>query len=350
MKNIKTASAACVFALSSVTTFAAEDVLVAHKLSALIQVDGAMDAVWSKAKPIEIKLDELPYKPNNGYTGIKSTTSTLRAMHDGESLYLLVQWDDPTESLERFPWQKQADGSWKQLMNKDSTGHDNTYYEDKFAFFWDINARGFKKKGCDIACHMPDDDGLIEGVKDTSAGRHFTKRDNETIDMWHWKSARSNPVDQMDDQFVNSDRQQSKSWGRHPDDKTAGSYSKNKNEAGTAPAWMNSIAANGPRYWVLDDQKQAFEDTFKAGDVIGGVVAKAAEGSRGDLTAKGVWKEGRWTLEIKRKLVTEHPNSQIQDVQFSDLSKAYPFGVTAFDNAQINHLYHTKSYQLVFEN
>ncbi|WP_211217142.1 hypothetical protein [Psychromonas hadalis] len=30
--------------------------------------------------------------------------------------------------------------------NKDDTGHDNTYYEDKFAILWDINSDGFAEK------------------------------------------------------------------------------------------------------------------------------------------------------------------------------------------------------------
>ncbi|WP_353572098.1 ethylbenzene dehydrogenase-related protein, partial [Candidatus Albibeggiatoa sp. nov. BB20] len=88
---------------------------------------------------------------------------------------------------------------------------------------------------------------------------------------------------------------------------------------------------------------------FKTGDEIGGVVVAPLTGSRGDISAKGIWKDGFWTLEIKRKLVTHEPESIVQDIQFNNLSQSYYFGVTMFDNSQINHLYHKKSIILKFK-
>ena len=81
-------------------------------------------------------------------------------MYDDTNIYFLVRWKDPTLSTKRFPWEKQADGSWKQLSNKDQTGHENTYYEDKMSLFWNISQKGFAKKGCDMSCHMPEN-GLL---------------------------------------------------------------------------------------------------------------------------------------------------------------------------------------------
>jgi len=45
------------------------------------------------------------------------------------------------------------------------------------------------------------------------------------------------------------------------------------------------------------------------------------------------WKDGVHTSVISRKLVT---GSKF-DVQWSDLNARYPFGVAAFDNAQVRH-------------
>ncbi|WP_392339174.1 ethylbenzene dehydrogenase-related protein [Moritella marina] len=92
-------------------------------------------------------------------------------------IYFLIQWADPTESVNRFPWMQQADGSWQQLMNKDDTGHDNTYYEDKMAILWNINLKSFKKKGCAAACHMAKG-GMQKGIVDKAPGRKYTK-------SWH---------------------------------------------------------------------------------------------------------------------------------------------------------------------
>jgi hypothetical protein len=57
-----------------------------------------------------------------------------------------------------------------------------------------------------------------------------------------------------------------------------------------------------------------------------------------------------WTIELQRKLKTTGENAETQDVQFTDMSKSYPFGVAVFDNSQINHIYHEGVYELKFEN
>ncbi len=312
-----------------------------------ILIDGTQESRWEQAPPLEIKVNETSYKPKNGYKGMLETVVELRSLYDQEHIYFLVRYPDPTKSLQRFPWVKQPNGKWKQLSNKDQTGHDNTYYEDKVAMIWDINQKGFTKKGCDKSCHLPEK-GLLEGVKDTSAGRHFTKA-GETLDMWHWKSARTNPVGQMDDQFINSDRNESKSWGRHGDIKTGGGYTNNRNANNTAPAFMNTQASDKHRYWVMDKAKTEFVDDFQPGDMVGGIIAAPFQGSRADLSARGEWNDGYWTLEIKRKLVTQGKKSNEQDIQFNDLGKTYRFGITVFDNSQINHLFHKKSISLAFK-
>ncbi|WP_415888674.1 ethylbenzene dehydrogenase-related protein [Neptuniibacter sp. SY11_33] len=344
MKKITLITMAAMF---SHGVYAADNTLMAKRIQGAVAIDGLTEEAWNITEPLHVTVDELPYEPNNGYEGIKESDVELRAMYDDEYLYMHVRWNDPTLSLERFPWVKQDDGSWKQLKNLDSTGHGNTYYEDKFAFFWNISEKGFAKKGCDRSCHVAED-GMVDDIKDTSAGRHFTRSPDETIDIWHWKSARSNPVYQVDDQYVNHFRNENKGWGRNSDEKTGGGYKNNINKDKTAPAWMPAKADPLAKYWVMSDNKVPFVDKFEPGAVIGGIVAQAAEGSRGDLQARGEWKDGFWTLEIKRKLVTEHPKSKIQDVQFSDLGKQYLFGVTVFDNAQINHIFHKKALRLNF--
>ena len=303
-------------------------------------IDGNAESVWDGAKPLQVTVNKLPYAPNNGYTGMKATKVSLRAMHDKEYFYMLVQFQDPTKSLERYPWVKQADGSWKQKKNKDSTGHDNTYYEDKFAILWDINARGFAKKGCDAACHIAKD-GKVMGIEDKAPGRKFTSRPGQTIDMWHWKSVRSNPVGQIDDQFIDStaDPKANKNWGRKGDSKSGGGYKDNVSEDKKTPLWMAKDGVTGG-FWLLHDNTAEFSDKFKAGDVVPGIVVSPFQGSRGDINANGVWKDGTWTLEMKRKLVTTGDKADEQDVQFRDLNKGYPFGVAVFDNSQINHIYH----------
>lgn len=312
-----------------------------------ISIDGTADPAWSKAAPLVLSLAELPYKPDNGYDGMKSTDAELRALYDDEHVYILLRYKDPTESLQRFPWIRQADGSWKQMFNKDSTGHENTWYEDKVSLFWNISQKGFDKKGCDMSCHMADK-GMLEGVKDSSAGRHYTKDKGETVDMWHWKSTRTDPVGQSDDQYVDSSRQESKEWGRKSDQGSGGYYD-NKRADGKGPAWMSPAQTARHRHLVAEPTKVAFKDGFKAGDMVNGIVSRAFTGSRGDIAAKGVWKDGYWTIEFKRKLVTRGELAAEQDVQFADPGQTYRFGLAIFDHSQINHLFHKKAIAFTFK-
>ena len=327
---------------------AADMTLTSAKTDAAPTIDGVMDAGWSKAAPLEVLVDSTPYEPNNGYAGMTNTTVTLRALHDADNLYMLIQYADPTHSLERAPWVKQADGSWKQKSNKDSTSHENTYYEDKFAVLWDINARGFAKKGCGAACHMAKD-GKNNGIEDTAPGRKYTTKAGQTIDMWHWKSVRSGPVGQFDDQFIDdvADPAVNANWGRHGDVKTGGGYSNNKSEDGKMPAFMPKDGMTGG-YWLLKSEAVPFADTFKEGDVLPGIVVSPFEAPRADISEEAIYKDGMWTIELKRALHTTGDKADAQDVQFTDMGKSYPFGVAVFDNSQINHVYHEGVIELKF--
>ncbi len=325
-------------------TVQAATTLTSVKTDKPILLSGAVDNAWQKAAPLKVTLDNLPYEPNNGYEGMQETTVTMKSLYDDEFLYLLIQYDDPTKSLARFPWIKQDDGSWKQMKKKDSTGHDNTYYEDKVGIFWDINTKGFKEEGCAISCHMD-----IEG--DTSAGRKFTNNPGETIDMWHVKNVRTSPLGQVDDQFMDStnNAKANKSFGRKGDMKTGGGYTNNYNKDKSGPAYMNFPPSKEAKYYVLPSLKTPFVDIYKPGDVVPGIVIDAFQGPRADIEMRGKWDNGIWTLEIRRKLVTTGEKANIQDVQFDDLSKEYSFGIAVFDNSQINHLFHDDTLTLKFK-
>lgn len=319
-----------------------------------VKADASMDMkvdnpLWAKAPALQLTLSETPYKPE-GFPGLTSTNVTLKSMYDKENFYLYMQYDDPTFSAARYPWIKQEDGSWKQMKSKDQTGHENHYYEDKVGVYWDISTRGFAKKGCAIACHITKD-GLNNGIADTSAGRKYTRKEGETIDMWHWKSVRTGlPFDLSHDQYVDhvADPKVNKNWGRHGDEKLGGGYKDNVNDDKTMPKYMSKNADNKLTY-LYDEDKVPFVDTFKAGDMVPGIVVAKMSGSAADIQTTNKYENGKWTLVFKRALVTTHPKSESQDVQFKDLKKEYYFGVAAFDNTQINHMYHDGSIKLSFK-
>ncbi|MCP4382333.1 MAG: hypothetical protein GY798_13120 [Hyphomicrobiales bacterium] len=112
--------------------------------------DGADDPAWQNAEALDVDLFG-----GANFEGGK-TKASIKAVYSGDMLYMLAQYDDPTQSIRRFPYQKQADGSWVKLRDpNDKGGDDNVYYEDKLAVIWNTSnsMSGFGQQGCMATCH-----------------------------------------------------------------------------------------------------------------------------------------------------------------------------------------------------
>jgi hypothetical protein len=245
--------------------------------------------------------------------------------------------------VRRGPFQKQADGSWKKLVDpKNKGGDDNVYYEDKWAFLWpvDNSVKGFAENGCLVACH------LGEGKP---YGNKYTAAPGEVFDMWHMKGSRTGPLGNVDDQYCDDtkyDAQKSPNAGRKSD--PGGPEYANMKVVGGKPEFMNKDgkAANaGGTYYVIDGNQVPFDDSrFKAGDEVASYFIYPVKGDRADIRVMNSWKDGVMTSVVARKLVT---GSKL-DVQFKDLNAQYPFGFAAFDNAQVRHAVHYDAKFLTF--
>jgi hypothetical protein len=266
---------------------------------------------------------------------------SLRAQYTADTVYFLVQYKDATESFRRGPWVKQADGSWVKLRDPNDKGGDNNlYYEDKMAFIWNINSPAFEQRGCMAACHTGEGKPF---------GNKYLPNAGERADMWHWKSVRTGSVGQIDDQYVDGtryDKDKAPNAGRKTEPKASGGYVDNVSEDKKGPKFAHAGNKPAPPYWILDAQKEPFDDSkYKAGDEVPGIVVAPFTGDRGDVSSKSAWKDGTWTMVIARKRVT---GSEF-DVQFEDPKKDYVFGVAVFDNAQVRHAYSPGVLKLKFE-
>ncbi len=299
----------------------------------------ADDPIWAKAAATSVKISS----GANFKDG--SSNVTIKAAYVGDTLYMFVQWEDPTQSARRSPFVKQADGTWKKLSDPDDKGGDNNkFYEDKLAMIWNIgnSIKGFNETGCFSVCHA--------GEPGKAFGNKYTASAGEVGDIWHWKSIRTGPVGQVDDQWLDDtryDKDKAPEAGRKSDAKTAGSYADITLKDGK-PEFMSKDAkpANaGGTYWLLDSDKVPFDDSkFKPGDEVASILIAPATGDRGDISAASVWKDGKWTLALSRKLVTGSKT----DVQFDKLDATYYFGIAAFDNAQVRHAFSAGALKLTF--
>lgn len=125
------------------------------------------------------------YNMTGSINGI-DVTVLMRAAYTADNLYMLIEWTDPTNSNDqnrrRFLYNgpNETGGTvagWSSQLN-----------DDKFALAFDINAAAdsggtFAAKGCTVGCH---------GSMNPESG---------SMDIWHWKASRSNPLGYVNDQW-----------------------------------------------------------------------------------------------------------------------------------------------------
>ncbi|MDP1715141.1 MAG: ethylbenzene dehydrogenase-related protein [Anaerolineales bacterium] len=332
--------------------------LAAFPVDAAPTLDGVADeAFWADTEEIVVDVD-------GGFGGFE-TKVHLKAVYTADSVYFLATYEDPTESWYRYPWIKQEDGTWKQDKDPNDKGGDNNlHYEDKMAFIWPINnsIAKFETKGCYTACHADQNPDV------KPYGNKYTAKEGELGDIWHWKSVRN--LNQIDDQYVDwttfearvAADNGNKEAGRKADPKESGGYSDNyasmpdpadatKTVADhsmpgfTSPSIDTTTGAPG---YILASEKVAVTkeelDAMPAGTIIPGIVKSEIVGDRGNISAGWVWADGMWTIEFGRLLDT----ASEFDVEFTDLTASYYFGVAVFENAQVRHATETGASFLVF--
>jgi hypothetical protein len=154
-------------------TASAQSTLTAVKTAQPPKLEAlATDPAWARAPELRVKL-------SNGANFSKGATEArLKAAYTSDTLYVLLQYADPTESVQRSPYVKQADGSWKKLADPNDKGGDNNkFYEDKVAFIWNINnsIKGFDRLGCFATCHA--------GEEGKPYGNKYTASEGELGDI-----------------------------------------------------------------------------------------------------------------------------------------------------------------------
>lgn len=221
------------------------------KLSAAPTLDGN-SSDWSGVNAVTVPLFKT--KPD-GKTNVKSVS--VRSGVFGDQVYFLLQWEDSTHDAQHKPF------VWNASKNKYETGPQR---EDRLAI-------QFAMEG--------------DYTFDWFSGKSFT------ADMWHWKAARSNPAmlvhdkmtiigtDKVKKAFKATARNGQTIYIQRPSDKGGPLY--------TTKRYRSKEKDVMPKY----------------------IVNAGAIGSIADIKARGVWKDGMWTLEIQRKLNTGHSDDVV---------------------------------------
>ncbi len=208
------------------------------------------------------------------YDKVAKLNLTLKAVYTDTQIFFLVSYPDADRSDTHKTW------VWDKNTEMYKTGLDR---EDVFVFKWNM--------------------------ENHPSNLSLKSDDNYTADIWFWKAFRSDPAGYADDKM---DRV---SFFPMPGSKELTSrsgkkmYMTRKGDSGTSAA------------------EDALYGDYQ-GDKIPAFISVTPTGSRADIKAKGVWSDGRWTLEFGRALNTGNND----DIQF-DRSKTYLFGVSRYEIA-----------------
>lgn len=262
------------------------------------------------------------------------TEVSLKALHDGQDIYVLAQWRDATEDRQYWPWKKTADG-WQLLMTKEKD--ETVYYEDKFSLVFPVRPDWqFERFGCAASCHV--DSGYAYGYKGCPG----------VIDSWHWKATRTDPVGQVDDKYWSTIDFTLTDVGRYGDPSEGGGYKKNLADDRSHPPFLPAVPGDVRQGMI--PAKFAVPYTPKAADriapdtLVPGILASKFLGDRGDVTCQSVYEGGQWRVIMRRKLDTGSP----YDVKFTP-GQVYCFGCAAFNRAAKRHAYNMSTYRLVLQ-
>jgi hypothetical protein len=269
-------------------------------------VDGKPDKVWDGVRAQRVKATQGPQG---------SVDITIKALYTDTHVFLLLQWQDKTMSQNRVA---QFDGpGWRRLRGG----------EDQMNLIWEIDdsMKSFRERGCAAACH-----------KSGQQIQFRTSAASERLDLWSWRSQRTNPVGYAEDGWLGNAPLKSQEHGRevvqyHAFDPATGTVGTDNWDASTdTPRFTwNSGAKPGPTL-LAKDAVAIKPAGSKKGDRLPLETIARPGGSRGDIEARGEWVRGRWTLELKRARST---GDKKHDVQFTQTGKPYPFAISVHEDS-----------------
>jgi hypothetical protein len=199
---------------------------------------------------------------------------TLRSVHTSERIFFLVTYPDgaPSETHKSWGWDA-TEKVYKQLPDR----------EDMLVLKWSMVGNGVNLA--------------------------FRNPEPHRADIWFWKAHRTNPSGYADDK-----------WQRL-----------------SLEPHRRAKVIQSPSYGSLylmrmgDAGQSAYKDSLifeYQGDVVPRFSPRSPQGSRADIRAKGRWHDGKWTIELARKLDTGHDD----DIVFVPGGR-YLFAVSCYEMA-----------------
>jgi hypothetical protein len=295
----------------------------------------------------------------------------VQAVATADTVYLKFVWEDPTRSLKHLPLVTRADG-WRLQHEEYDIEDEDVFYEDKLGVLLGSSPEiggGSTHLGPKPLSDKP---GGLSG-----RGLHYTTAGSIT-DMWQWKAVRSQPAGYTDDNSFGPPAEPKpeelagtlRYKGGYVTDPGKAGYKNNFGHQGPGgfqgplrparlPADLDALrsrlapmdldpAAPDAAPWAMGDAEsvpysEELDARIPEGAVIPGVLLGGAawEGDRADLRSGAAWADGRWTLEVARRLDTGSP----VDLALVPGKPLYLW-VSVFDHTQTRHSRHMRPVRL----
>lgn len=258
---------------------------------------GIDDTLWDSVPPLRPNLENIStqllygdgqlnmtqtYNGLSEFNGGDPAGLELRAVHDGTTIYILAQWNDATFNVDRRRWL--FNGPTDPLKPSDpATGWTSQKNEDRIALAFEITPAQsefgtFAQVGCAASCHNT---AAVGGLDMRPA--------SGTVDMWHWKTARSEPLGYVDDQLSTADQGLADDAGTPIENRNGAAA--NNNRSGPATEWDGTTQAftrwDGqmitldPAYFILEGHRRPFSGDAAAGNVVYQANCALCHGSNG---------------------------------------------------------------------
>lgn len=284
----------------------------------------AASAEWNQAKESNFVL------VGAGKVEGKILELKAKSVYTNDEIFFRFEWPDKDKSMNKNRW-KLTGNQWTKFQGD----------EDRLGVVWEINRIDkFATKGCAVLCHSES--------KNNKEWYYSVNSPKEKADLWHWKAVRSNPVGYAEDGYVIDNPSKEPEKGRKRDAGDSTQAKSNITQDKLKPSHMQDPTKSASiSDSLLDAEALEIKDysIFKEGDEIPGyMLYKEWKDSFGDIPTAGVWKDGKWTVMMKRKLQTGYDD----DVQFNT-KKQYPFGVAVFDDKGGEDSYDSDPLKLQFK-
>ncbi|MFH1736579.1 MAG: ethylbenzene dehydrogenase-related protein [Actinomycetota bacterium] len=293
-----------------------------------IKVDGLADeSVWKEASTTVI--------PTKGGPDVK-----VKSFYNDKKINFYISWPDSTKDDVSKVWE--FDGtSWK-----------NDPDQDKLAILWDKgnSVAYFDIKGCGATCHTENEDKDLWYMATNSR--------KEKTDLWFWLAGISNPLKYVSDRFLDDTVDPTLSKAARKQDKGEVGFLKNgyktpvERIAPSRPTLklIKPLTVQNRPYPLSGEMEDiTFYKDFKAGDREPFVYFNGPPTeSQADIKGQAVWQDGRWYLEMSRKLDTTYKD----DMPFAPESGAsvyYMFGLMVSNHTEPPPIKHSTSGPVTLE-